>query len=378
MQDRKNYLIVGSGLTGCTIARVLKDSGFTVSVCEKENFTGGLCRSDVSSKGVIFEPFGARTFHTKNKEVENFVKKYSEFNSYKHHKGSLYKGVLYHYPINYETISKMPNRKQILKELSQRPDEIDRTNFETAMLSVFGKSLYKMFIKNYSEKFWGLEPKLLESEWAPSRVELKQKEVSLFESQWQGLPCGSYNKLFEKLLEGIPVHLNTDYSDIEEKFDKIIYTGKIDELYGFQEGILPYRSIDFEYRVDGDWENDSYGTINLPDHPKYFRKANFKILHQQDINTNYIQYQRAVKEDELHLPMYPINTILNNQLFDRYLKMACKNNKIIPAGRLGLYKYLDMDKAILLGIQMKSLILKWERLKPSARYNSLISLLDEI
>lgn len=371
-------LVVGAGLSGATIARLLKDCDYSVDICEKENFIGGLCKSDVSSNGIIYEPFGARTFHTKSKVVKNFVEKFIELNNYKHYKGNLFKNRLYHYPINYETIRKMEESQEILNELKNRPTEIDSTNFETAMLSTFGETLYKMFIENYSKKFWGLSPRLLEAEWAPKRIELKDKEVSLFENQWQGVPKGGYNKLFEKLTEGIKIYLNCDYPKLEKGYDLIIFSGKIDSLYNYKLGELSYRSIDFSYKENEPWENCSYGTINLSDHPTFFRKANFKILHQQDIDTNYIQYQKAVPEDENHPPMYPINTKDNNRLFAKYLKLACQNNKIIPFGRLGLYKYLDMDKAILLSINMRDLIIKWKDLKPSNRFSQISSLLENI
>lgn len=377
-KDKTKTLVVGAGLSGSTMARLLKDCGCDVNICEQENFIGGLCKSDISDNGVIYEPFGARTFHTKSEIVRNFIQKFVDLNDYKHNKGNLYKNKLYHYPINYETIKKMQSSKRILNELENRPTRIDSSNFETAMLSVFGKTLYKMFIKNYSEKFWGISPNLLEAEWAPNRVELKRKEVSLFEGQWQGVPKGSYNTLFYNLTKGIEVFLNCDYSKIKEMYDLIIFSGKIDSLYNYKFGKLSYRSIDFTYKKDEHWENSSYGTINLNDHPKFFRKANFKILHQQDINANYIQYQKAVPEDENHPPMYPINTKNNNNLFRKYLKLACENDKTVPIGRLGLYKYLDMDKAILLSIKMKSLVLKWKSLQPDDRYKQISNLLKNI
>jgi len=146
-----------------------------------------------------------------------------------------------------------------------------------------------------------------------------------------------------------------------------VYSGKIDELFGYKYGRLPYRSIEFTYKTNEYWEHPKYGSINLPEHDTYFRKANYAVLYKEKRPQyhNLIQYQQSVPhKSNKNPPMYPINTKSNNDIFDKYLREACKHDNIIPVGRLGLYTYLDMDKAILLVFKMKDIILDWHRDRP--------------
>jgi UDP-galactopyranose mutase len=363
-------LVMGAGLTGCTLARLLKDKGHDVAINEKMSHIGGLCFTTKSPNGILYEPYGAHTFHTEDKTVNKFLRRFSSFNTYVHNKGVVINGCLRHFPISFETIKKMPECNQILKELNKRPKKPNPNNFETYMISSFGKTLYKLFIYNYTKKMWGIEPKNLTPEWATKRIELRKTETEVFNGQWQGLPIEGYTKLFNKMIQGIPINYN-NASFNKANNDLILFSGRIDELYNFKYGILAYRSLRYEYRENEDWENENYGTINLPQHPKFIRKVNFKILYQQKTNFSWIQYQEPISADSDNLPMYPIRTKKNLKIFDNYLKEACKSKKIIPMGRLGLYKYLDMDKAVALSFNMIDLIEKWRDKSPKARYDEI-------
>ena len=169
--------------------------------------------------------------------------------------------------------------------------------------------------------------------------------------------------MFEKMIDGIPIQYEAPF--VKNNHDLVIFSGRIDELFNFCFGELEYRSLKFDYKIEERWENYDYGTINLPQHDKYIRKANFKVLHQQ--NSNWIQYQEPIKAGVSDVPMYPVDTSKNEKLFHLYLKKACLGN-IIPVGRLGLYKYLDMDEAIGLAMGMVELILEWKNLSPKDRY----------
>ena len=210
---------------------------------------------------------------------------------------------------------------------------------------------------------WGCEPNRLTSDWAPSRIELRQQNEPLFKGEWQGLPIGGYTKMFEKMIDGIPIQYETPF--VKNGHDLVIFSGRVDELFDFCFGELEYRGLKFDYKIKEEWENHSYGTINLSQHDRYIRKANFKVLHQQ--KDNWIQYQEPIKATVFDIPMYPVNTSRNEELFELYLKKACLGN-IIPVGRLGLYKYLNMDKAIGLAMGMIYLILEWQNLSPEDRY----------
>ncbi len=369
-------LVVGSGFTGCSLARLLADDGHQISIKEKLDHIGGLCYSKKSPNGILYEPYGAHVFHTMNDDVKKFVQRFAKLNSYIHHKGIKINGILRHYPISINTIKKMPECDQILKELDEGPKKKDPTNFETYMISVFGSTLYKLFIYNYTKKMWDMEPRELAVELAVKRMELCEFNTDLFNGSWQGVPIRGYTRLFKQIISGIPIEYNVSKFK-EINYDIVLFSGKIDELFEYKFGVLPYRSLRFDYSDNDQWENEKYGTINLPQHPKYIRKANFKILHQQKLDNSWVQYQEPVQAVDKYLPMYPINTKENYALFNRYLNEACKSDKIIPVGRLGLYKYLDMDKAILLSMNMVQLIEKWINLSQKSRYLRLKALLKK-
>jgi UDP-galactopyranose mutase len=364
-------LVIGAGLSGCSIARLLKDKGQDVSIIEKKSVVGGLCITRIDRHGLKYEPFGARTFHTKNPKISEFVTRFDSFNDYVHRKGMIINGRLFPFPITLRSLQDLPDSEAILSELRNRPVVIDTSNFETACISIFGPTLYRYFIENYTRKMWGIEPKELTAEWAPKRLELREDDNDeLFMGQWQGLPEDGYSYLLEQMTEGIPITFQTD-EFVPEDYDVVVSTAPIDEMMHYRWGRLEYRSIRFHYQYDKTWENDVYGTINLPQHPKYIRKCNFTILHKQPSRIKRIQYQEAVPPDDTNIPMYPVNTTSNDELFDRYLQEMCKSKNICPAGRLGLFKYLDMDKAVEVAFDMIDIIEKYETLTPQNRYQEL-------
>lgn len=365
-----NILIVGSGLTGCTFARHLKDDGNNVQIVEKLSHIGGLCYTKISPNNFLYEPYGSRVFHTKNEKIKNFITKFAKFNNYNHKKGIIIKNKLYHFPISYQEINKMPERNKIHKELLAKPKDPNRSNLETYMISQFGETLYRLFIYNYSKKMWNKEPKELEAELAENRVELKSENVLTFNGEWQGLPVGGYTKLLKKMTRGINIKYNSTFLS-PDNFDIVIYSGRIDELLNYKYGRLPYRSMFFNYKANDNWECDEYGTINLPDHHTYIRKANFKVLYEIDSKDNWIQFQEPTDAFNNNLSMYPIYTKKNNKLFYKYLFEICCNNNIIPAGRLGLYKYLNMDQAIHLSMKMLNFVYDWQKLDPIKRFKNI-------
>jgi UDP-galactopyranose mutase len=188
------------------------------------------------------------------------------------------------------------------------------------------------------------------------------------------LPIQGYTVLLTNMIHDISIEFNTCEFD-ESLYDLVLFSGRIDELLKFKFGKLEFRSLIYEYIENENWENENYGTINLPQHPKYIRKVNFKIMHQQKTNNSLIQYQEPVEADEDHPPLYPIYTKKNLDLFNQYLIEACKSERIIPIGRLGLYKYLEMGQAISLVMNMIPLIEKWKMLTPEARYHGMKNLL---
>lgn len=367
-------LIVGTGLSGCALAKLLTDRRHDVSLIEKRNYMGGLCITRVRKDGQKYEPFGARTFHSSNPKIIGFITRFGEFNGYTHRKGMIINGRLVAFPITLRAIEDFEDRDKIFAELKNRPEEIDKTNFETACISMFGETLYNYFIRNYTAKMWGTDPVNLTSEWAPKRLELRQDtRDELFRSQWQGLPRRGYSILLKKMIQGLPLKLKTQHYNADQ-YDMVVSAAPIDETMNFKYGKLQYRSMKFSYKTDEPWGNDLYGTINLPQHPKYIRKCNFQVLHKQHMINNHIQYQEPVEASEGKVPMYPINTDANNQNFDKYLREICDTKNVCPLGRLGLFKYLDMDKAVEVAFDMVEVVENFRDMTPPDRYDKITAI----
>lgn len=368
------YLILGAGLCGSSAARLLKDAGQDVVIFEKEEYVGGLCITRVTPEGIKYEPFGARTFHTHSDLIRDFVLRFDEFNGYVHRKGIIINHEIFPFPLTWESINRFPKKDRILEELQNRPQHINMENFETAAISVFGRTLFKYFVKNCTEKMWGMDPADLIADWAPKRLELRQNgRDECFPDQWQGLPCHGYSVLIERIIGDIPVVFKSGTFDFGS-FDVIISSARIDEILNFKYGKLRYRSLRFDYEKDESWEQNDYGTINLPQHPQYIRKCNFKILHKINMSHSYIQYQEPVEADDGNVPMYPVATREQQEKFMRYLEEICQTN-ICPIGRLGLFKYLDMDKAIMVAFDMLPVILKYHTMTPAEKLEAISNII---
>ncbi|MFC1514812.1 FAD-dependent oxidoreductase [Candidatus Omnitrophota bacterium] len=338
--------IIGAGLSGCTIGRLLKDKGHDVTVFEKEKTIGGLCAT-ATHKGRAYQLFGPHNFHTDNATVRRFICRFTEFNDYVHHKGICVNGKVLPYPVSYETINELPERVQILRELSRRPANIDMENFERCVISIIGRTLYKKFIENYTGKFWGISPRKIEADWVQKRIEIRQdNSLGYFKDEWQGLPVYGYTNMFERMMQGITVHCGVeikDYGDL--KYDLIISTTPIDELFHFKFGRLKYRGVRFTVNFDdGVWEDKKYGCINYPNNDvPYIRKSNYSIAYQDNSSGPYIV---GYDFPDAKSRMYPFYTIENKKILNKYLGHLIKIKNLVSIGRLGLFRYYDMDEAI--------------------------------
>ncbi len=360
-------LIKGAGICGCALARLLSDRGAVVRIVEKAERIGGLCVTDVSADGVQYEPYGARTFHTDQSRVWQFAGRFGEFSDYVHRKGMIVDGRLLPFPMTLAAIDSLGPAATIRAELDRRPAKPDESNFETACRSLFGETLYRMFIENYTRKMWGLEPARLTADWAPKRLEFRQdSSAGLFGSEWQGLPLQGYSAWLENMVAGIPVEVGRHAPD-ESGFDLVVSSARLDESLDYRFGALQYRCVEFDLRRDEDWEEPAFGTINLPQDDWFFRKCNFNVLHQQLDRRSLIQYQRAVACGPDQMPMYPLTTRENEARFQQYLEEACRRSTFCPAGRLGLFKYLDMDEAIDAAFCLADLVADYPRLTATER-----------
>jgi len=337
--------VLGAGFSGCTIAKTLCDNGIGVVVFEKNDYVGGLSISKKNNNGVWFEPFGNRIFHTKSSLVKEFVQRFGTFNSYVHRKGIKIHDNIYPYPLSLDILKRFPEHDLIINEINNLPREKNTKNFETITKDIFGKTLYELMIKNYSTKMWGCNLSEIESEWAPKRLEIREKSnLPLFVDQWQGVPTNGYSNLFDHMTKNIDIVYN--HSGIPRGFDFIISTAPIDEIMNHEHGKLPYRGMKFYYEYFCDWENKEWGTINLPTHHRYIRKCNFNIVHKQEHLPTFVQFQEPCDPDKDTPPMYPINSKRSERIYNKYVEKIVDKN-ILPAGRLGLFKYFDMDKSVL-------------------------------
>ena len=366
-----NYLIVGSGLYGSIYARELTDRGYRVLIVEKRNHIGGNIYTE-NVEGINVHKYGAHIFHTNNKKVWDFVNKFVTFNRYTNSPIANYKGELYSLPFNMYTFNKMwgvvtpEQAKEIITEQRKEIDHEPR-NLEEQAISLVGRDIYEKLIKGYTEKQWGRDCKDLPS-FIIKRLPVRfTYDNNYFNALYQGIPVGGYTKLIDKLLEGIEVRLNIDYlqnrNELNELSDHIIYTGPIDAYFDYKFGHLEYRSVCFETEL---LDIDNYqgnAVVNYTDRETPYTRI---IEHKwfefgKDINGNDISKTVVSKEyssewrigDE---PYYPVNDEKNNNLYKQYKDLADKEDKVLFGGRLGEYKYYDMDQVVEKAIEKLSLL----------------------
>jgi len=358
-----DYLIVGSGLYGSIFAHEAKKRGKKCLVIEKRNHIAGNIYTE-EKDGIQVHKYGAHIFHTSNKEVWNYIQNFAEFNRYTNSPVARYKDELYNLPFNMNTFNKMwgvvtPNEAMAkIEEEKKQANITEPKNLEEQAISLVGKTIYEKLIKGYTQKQWGMECTEL-----PSFI-IKRLPVRLiydnnyFNDLYQGIPIGGYTKIIEKMLEGTEVRLNTDFFENRDEFEKIaekiVFTGPIDEYYNYKFGELEYRSLRFETEELDVANYQGNAVVNYTEYEipytriiehKHFEYA--KSLGKEDtINKTIITKEYPDKWLKGKEPYYPINNERNNELYEKYAELAKTDKKVIFGGRLGQYKYYDMDKVI--------------------------------
>ncbi|WP_019552546.1 UDP-galactopyranose mutase [Propionispira raffinosivorans] len=351
-----DYLIVGAGLFGAVFAKEAKNRGKRCLLIEKRSHIGGNVYTE-AIEGINIHKYGAHIFHTNNKPVWEYVNQFVEFNNYINSPIAFYKDELYNLPFNMNTFSKLwgirtpMEAKQKIQEQIQASGDSEPRNLEEQAIRLIGQDLYEKLVKGYTEKQWGhlcteLPPFIIKR--LPVRYTY---DNNYFNDRYQGIPIGGYTKLIEKLLDGIEVRLNTDYLLQRDTFDawadKIVFTGPIDAYYKYACGDLEYRSLRFETEVL-DMENYqgnavvNYTEKEIP-YTRIIEHKHFEFGTQPKtvVTKEYpMQWQRG---DE---PYYTVNDERNTQIYNAYKKLADKEKRVIFGGRLGSYKYYDMDKVI--------------------------------
>ena len=351
-----DYLIVGAGLYGAVFAHEAKKAGKKVLVIDRRpNIAGNVYTEPM--EGIQVHKYGAHIFHTNNKEVWNYVNQFAEFNNYINSPVAVYKDELYNLPFNMNTFSKMWNiktpaeAKEIINRQIADLNIKEPANLEEQALSLVGRDVYEKLIKGYTQKQWGRPCTELPA-FIIKRLPLRFiYDNNYFNDRYQGIPEGGYTKIIEKMLAQSEVLLNTDYfSFIKENrdiADKTVYTGMLDEYFGYSLGHLEYRTVRFETEVL-DMENyQGNAVVNYTDGDvPYTRIIEHKHFEFGKQEKTVISREYSSEWEPGIEPYYPINDDRNNELSDRYRELAKNEAQVIFGGRLGNYKYYDMDKVI--------------------------------
>ncbi|MCR5081647.1 MAG: UDP-galactopyranose mutase [Treponema sp.] len=356
-----DYLVVGSGLYGATFAYFARKAGKSVLVIEKRNVAGGNVYCEKIEK-INVHKYGAHIFHTSNKEVWDFVNSFVEFNRYTNSPVANYKGELYNLPFNMNTFyqlwgTKTPQEAKAKIEQQRKESGISEPkNLEEQALYLAGRDIYEKLIKEYTEKQWGRKCTELPAfiiKRLPFRFTF---DNNYFNDSYQGIPIGGYNKLIEGLLEGIEVKTNVDFFADKESWEnsaeKIVYTGCIDEYFGYDLGKLEYRTVTFETEILNEQNYQGNAVINYTSKEQPFTRI-IEHKHFETENKEGFENSKTVISREYSTewsegcePFYPVNDEKNSSLYEKYAERASKLKNIIFGGRLGQYKYFDMDDVI--------------------------------
>lgn len=352
-----DYLIVGAGLAGSTLAYILDKAGFKVKVIDKRNHIAGNCYTEVKD-GINIHKYGAHIFHTSDKAVWRFITQFGDFNNFINSPIAVTENnEVYNMPFNMNTFSKMFNTRwphevsDILQaEVNEYKEEHPTVeNLEDQAISLVGITIFNKLIKGYTEKQWNADCKDLDAS-IIKRLPLRMTyNNNYFNDKYQGIPVNGYTSIIENMLDGIEVELNSDYFDRKEYYNNsckhIIYTGRIDEFYNFEFGELDYRSLKF---VETKLNTSNYqgnAVVNFTGRtPKHTRVIEHKHFNNDESDVSWITTEYPSNEGD---PYYPINNKRNNDLYNKYKELSEKDTKVIFAGRLGKYKYFDMDDVIL-------------------------------
>ena len=357
-----DYLVVGAGLYGAVFAYEAKKKGKTCLVIDKrDHIAGNIYCENVS--GINVHKYGAHIFHTSDKKIWEYVNQFAEFNNYINSPVARYKNELYNLPFNMNTFSKMWNiatpqeAKDIIASQIADLNITEPKNLEEQALSLVGKDVYEKLIKGYTEKQWGRDCKDLPS-FIIKRLPLRFiYDNNYFNDRYQGIPIGGYTKIVEKMLDGIEVRLNTNYLDNREEFDamadKIVYTGMIDQFYDYKLGVLEYRSVRFETEELPMENYQGNAVVNYTEREvPYTRIIEHKHFEFGKQPTTIISREYSSEWKKGDEPYYPVNNDKNNALYQQNKELADKEHKVIFGGRLGGYKYYDMDKVIAAALEM--------------------------
>jgi UDP-galactopyranose mutase len=356
MSKKYDYLIVGAGLFGSVFAYEAKKFGKKCLVIDKRDHIGGNIYCE-SIEGINVHKYGAHIFHTSNKEIWDYVNKFTTFNRYTNAPIANYNGEIYNLPFNMNTFNKLwgvitpIEAKNKIDEQRKMAGIVEAKNLEEQAISLVGTDIYKKLIQGYTEKQWGRSAKELPA-FIINRLPVRfTYDNNYFNDKFQGIPENGYNIIIEKMLEGIEIRLKTDFfkyrSELENIAEKVIFTGMIDEFYNYKFGKLEYRSLKFEHELLNMENYQGNAVVNFTDRETtYTRIIEHKHFEFGTQEKTVITKEYPTEWYDGDDPYYPINDDKNNEKYKLYEQLAEQEGKVIFGGRLADYKYYDMHQVI--------------------------------
>lgn len=348
-----DYLIVGAGFAGSTLAeRIATQLNKKVLLVDKRMHIAGNAYDCYDKSGVLIHKYGPHIFHTNSKQVFDYLSQFTKWRQYQHKVLASVDGMLVPIPINLDTINSMYGLnltsmevEKFFESVAEKKESI-RTS-EDVVVSKVGRELYEKFFRGYTRKQWGLDPSELDAS-VTARVPTRtNRDSRYFTDSYQAMPLLGYTRMFENVLDNKNIHilLNTDYRDVKDsiKYKHLIFTGPIDEYFDYQYGKLPYRSLQFQFETHDAEVYQQAPVINYPNDYAYTRVTEFKYLTGQKHHKTTLVYEFAQAEGD---PYYPIPRPENADLYRQYQALAAENPDVYFCGRLGTYRYYNMDQVV--------------------------------
>ena len=354
-----DFIIVGAGFAGCVLAeRITSQVDQKVLIIEQRNHIGGNTFDYYDENSILTQKYGPHILHTNDSRVWEYLSQFTEWNGYVHRVLANVNDIDIPLPINLETMEALHSRSYTSEELENyfNDNKIDITkpqNSRDVILSQVGEELYDLFFKNYTKKQWGVYPEQLSAQVTKRLPVRLNRDSRYFADKHQGLPRNGFTCMFDKMLDNENIHilLNTNYKDVLDsiEFEKLIFTGPIDDYFDCKFGKLPYRSLDFKFETHDLVQYQNAGVVNYPNDHDYTRITEFKYLYEQSNPKTRICFEYPKDEGD---PYYPIPRAENEILYKKYKDEAEKLENTYFIGRLAQYKYMNMDQVVAIALDV--------------------------
>jgi UDP-galactopyranose mutase len=348
-----DYLIVGAGFAGSVLAeRLAADGGKKVLVVDRRPHVGGNAYDEYDDAGILVHRYGPHIFHTNSREVWDYLGRFTAWRPYEHRVRASVDGMLLPIPINLDTLNQLyglslssRQAEDFLRSVAESPEEIHTS--EDVVVSRVGRELYEKFFRNYTRKQWGMDPSQLDASVAARVPARTSRDDRYFTDRYQAMPLHGYTRMFHKLLDhpNIKVMLNTDYHEVEGlvPYREVVFTGPIDEYFGYRFGRLPYRSLRFEHQTVAREVFQPAPVVNYPNEHPYTRVTEFKYLTGQEHPRTSIVYEYPCDDGD---PYYPVPRPENAEIYRQYRELADETEGVWFVGRLATYRYYNMDQVV--------------------------------